>query len=45
VCEIQTQLAISEALNFGSKESRREAETLCADVSRMLNALMRTLKK
>ncbi|HKF48259.1 MAG TPA: four helix bundle protein [Terracidiphilus sp.] len=45
VCEIQTQLAISEALNFGSKESRREAGALSADVSRMLNALMRTLKK
>jgi four helix bundle protein len=45
VCEIQTQLAISEALNFGSKESRYKAGTLCADVSRLLNALMRKFQK
>jgi four helix bundle protein len=44
VCEIETQLAISEALNYGSADSRRQAGTLCADVSRMLNALMRKLQ-
>jgi four helix bundle protein len=45
VCEIQTQLAISEALNFGSKDSRSQVESLCADVSRLLNALMRKMQK
>ena len=39
-CEVQTQLVISEALGFGSEQSRRLAESLSCEVSRMLVAIM-----
>ena len=45
VCEVQTQLVISSGLNYGSSSKREAAETLCGEVSRMLNALMSTLRK
>jgi four helix bundle protein len=44
-CELQTQLVISEALDFGAKAVRASVEKLSADVSRMLLALMDKLKK
>ncbi|MGA7339414.1 MAG: four helix bundle protein [Terracidiphilus sp.] len=43
-CELQTQLVISKLLGFGTAKSYEEAEQLCADVSRMLIALMKKLK-
>lgn len=44
-CELQTQLVIAKALGFGTDNSRRESERLCADVSRMLIALMNKLQR
>jgi four helix bundle protein len=43
-CELQTQLVISKALGFGAEESHQQIEQLCADVSRMLIAMMNKLK-
>jgi four helix bundle protein len=43
--ELQTQLAISEALAFGSEKSRRLAESLSGEVSRMIVAIMGKLQK
>jgi hypothetical protein len=44
VCEVQTQLYISQSLHFGSKDAISQAERLSADVSRLLIALMKKLK-
>ncbi|HWG20378.1 MAG TPA: four helix bundle protein [Terracidiphilus sp.] len=44
LCELQTQLIISGALQMGMEEMRRSAETLSADVSRMLIAIMAKLR-
>jgi four helix bundle protein len=44
-CEIETQLMISEALGFGSEESRKFATSLSGEVSRMLVAMMGKLRK
>jgi four helix bundle protein len=44
LCELQTQLFISQSLHFGSKEAISQAERLSADVSRLLIALMKKLK-
>jgi len=44
-CELQTQLVISEALSFGSEESRQLADSLSGEVSRMLVAIMNKLQK
>jgi four helix bundle protein len=43
-CELQTQLVIAKALGFAAEEAYRECERLCADVSRILIAIMRKLK-
>jgi four helix bundle protein len=43
-CELQTQLTIASNLGFCSKKAYEPAEKLCADISRMLNALMNKLK-
>ena len=43
-CELQTQLIFAEGLGFGSPELRINASSLCDEVSRMLVAIMRTLK-
>jgi four helix bundle protein len=45
IFEVQTQLAIAEALNYGSKYLYRVAESLSQDVSKMLVALMRSLPR
>jgi four helix bundle protein len=44
VNEIQTQLTISRALGFGAEPLRISAERLSADVSRLLNAMLRKLR-
>lgn len=43
-CELQTQMIIAKSLNFGTTLSYEPAEQLCADVSRLLIALMNKLK-
>jgi four helix bundle protein len=43
-CELQTQLIIAKALGFGAANAHESAESLSADVSRLLIALMRKLK-
>ncbi len=43
-CELQTQLTIAGTLGFCLKEKYEPAEKLSADISRMLNALMKSLK-
>jgi len=43
--EVQTQLVISEALGFGSEESRQLAVSLSGEVSKMLVAMMSKLRK
>src|SRR5208337_2254433 len=42
--EIQTQLVISNALGFGSKESMDRTESLSNQVGRMLVVMMKKLK-
>lgn len=44
LCEVQTQLAISEAGKMGNGELRGAAEGLSADASRLLIALMKKLR-
>ena len=44
-CEVLTQLVISEALGFGSEESRKMADSLSVEVSKMLVAMMSKLQK
>lgn len=44
ICELQTQLVISESLAFGSPQIHKTVERLSADVSRLLIALMNKLK-
>jgi four helix bundle protein len=43
--ELQTQLVISEALDFGTEESRQIADSLSSEVSRMLVAIMNKLRE
>jgi four helix bundle protein len=43
-CEVQTQLTIALALEFGPRDSHEEVQRLSADVSRLLIALMRKLR-
>jgi four helix bundle protein len=45
LCEIQTQIVIAGALDYGTEELRLKADSLCADVSRLLNALIDRLRK
>jgi four helix bundle protein len=43
-CELQTQLVIAKSLGFGVGKSHEQSEQLCADVSRLLIALINKLK-
>jgi len=43
-CELQTQIVIAKSLDFGAGTSYERTEQLCADVSRLLIALMNKLK-
>jgi four helix bundle protein len=45
ICEIQTQIVIAAALGFGEEKSRKLAENLTNEVSRMLVAMMSKLQK
>jgi four helix bundle protein len=45
LCEMQTQLIIAEGLGFGSKGAFEQASRLSADVSRLLVALIKSLKR
>ena len=40
--EVETQIVISKALGFGTKESLQKAEDLCNEVGRLLGALMKS---
>jgi four helix bundle protein len=42
--EIETQIVISKALNFGSDTMLQSTEGLCSEVGRMLCALMKSLR-
>ena len=42
--EVETQIVISRALGFGSKEMLQTTEELCDEVGRMLGAMMRSLR-
>jgi four helix bundle protein len=43
-CELQTQLVIAKSLGFCAVKSHDQSEQMCADVSRLLIALMSKLK-
>lgn len=43
-CEIETQMVIVDKLGFGSAQNRAAAEALCADVSRLLGGLIKSLR-
>ena len=43
-CELQTQLTIASNIGFCGKQEHEAAEKLSAEISRMLNALMKKLK-
>ena len=42
--EVETQIVISKALGFGSKEMLQTSEDLCNEVGRMLGAMMKSLR-
>jgi four helix bundle protein len=42
--EVETQIVISKALGFGSKEMLDAAEGLCSEVGRMLGGLIKSLR-
>jgi four helix bundle protein len=43
-CEVETQLVIVRSLGLGATDYLASTENLCADVSRMLNALIKSLR-
>jgi four helix bundle protein len=45
IFEVQTQLVIAGGLNLGPRDLLNSAENLSEEVSRMLVAMMRTLRK
>ncbi len=44
ISELETQLVIAGALNFGSKELLKSTEHLCSEVGRMLRTMMKSLQ-
>ena len=42
-CEVETQLVIASSLGYGELPQMREAEQLCAEVSRLLGAYLKSL--
>jgi four helix bundle protein len=42
--EVQTQLLVAKQLKMGDEEMLRKAETLCVETSKMLGALIQSLK-
>lgn len=45
ICELQTQLVIARKLQFGASNEHDSADSISADVSRLLIALMNKLRK
>jgi four helix bundle protein len=45
ICEIQTQLVIATGLGYGKEQSKKVADDLTNEVSRMLVAMMRKLRQ
>jgi len=43
-CELQTQLTIASTVGFCGQQAEEPAEELSAEISRMLNALMKKLQ-
>jgi four helix bundle protein len=43
-CEVETQLVIASALGLGDQSEMKKAESICAEVSRLLGALMKSLR-
>jgi four helix bundle protein len=43
-CELDTQLVIAKRLQFGSAQGSEMTQTLIADVSRLLGALMKSIR-
>lgn len=43
-CELETQLVIAKNRGFGSVSARAKAENLCADVSRLLRAYLKSIE-
>jgi four helix bundle protein len=44
LCELQTQLVVARALDFGPAESHQVADGISADVSRLLIALIKKMR-
>ena len=44
ISEVETQLVIAAALNFGTKPLHQKAEGLCNEVGRMLRTMMKSLQ-
>ncbi|MFZ0745740.1 MAG: four helix bundle protein [Terracidiphilus sp.] len=42
--EVETQIVISKALGFGSKQMIQTTEELCSEVGRMLGTMMKSLR-
>lgn len=42
--EVETQLVIAKALDFGTKQMLQKAEESCSEVGKMLGALMKSLR-
>jgi four helix bundle protein len=42
-CEVQTQLEIARALGFGDIKQIEEAEGLCSEIGKMINAILISL--
>ena len=43
-CEVETQLVIAPALGLGDPQEMKKAENMCAEVSRLLGALIKSLR-
>jgi len=44
IFEVETQIVIAKALEFGPKQTMLAAEELCNEVGKMLGAMMKTLR-
>lgn len=44
IFEVETQIVIAKALEFGPKQTMQVAEELCSEVGKMLGAMLKTLR-
>jgi four helix bundle protein len=44
ISEVETQLVIARALNFGSSPHMKSAENLCTEVGKMIRTMMKSLQ-